>query len=366
MMPRLRRGFTLIELLVVIAIIAVLIALLLPAVQAAREAARRMQCTNNLKQIGLAMHNYHSTNSTFPMGNSLNVQGGTPTDLAIWNSWSGQACMLGYLEQTPLYNSINFAFGPQPVASYSNINDTARNALIASFLCPSDPNSGNGKTANGQTNNYCASFGASTHSGYQWDNQAAPYNWQKPTDSSGVFTMGLAYGVGSVTDGTSNTIAYAEWLVGDGRGPQGSKYRGNMEMNDGSGTPNFVNAMSNLPVVLAAIQKCQAKFASEPNTNAATVTDFKGYRWGFGCYGFGSFNTILVPNDSVGGCRDGSGNEAWADGGWAIGAASAHPGGVNALFADGSCKFIKSSISRLVWMGIGTRNGGEVISSDSY
>src|SRR5687767_2744184 len=102
-----RRGFTLIELLVVISIIAVLIALLLPAVQSARESARRMQCTNNLKQIGLAMHNYHSAIGTFPLGNSLNVQGDTPGDLALWNSWSTQGMLLSYLEQTPLYNTIN-------------------------------------------------------------------------------------------------------------------------------------------------------------------------------------------------------------------------------------------------------------------
>src|SRR3979411_2635614 len=110
--PVRRSGFTLIELLVVIAIIAVLIALLLPAVQSAREAARRAQCVNNLKQIGLAIHNYHSTHTQFPMGDSLNVQGGTPADLALWNSWSAHGLMLGYMEQQPLYNAINFSFGP--------------------------------------------------------------------------------------------------------------------------------------------------------------------------------------------------------------------------------------------------------------
>src|SRR4051794_41400290 len=108
-MLRRQRGFTLIELLVVIAIIAVLISLLLPAVQAAREAARRAQCVNNLKQIGLAIHNYHTANSTFPMGNSLNVQGPTPADLALWNAWSSHGLMLGYMEQQPLYNAINFS-----------------------------------------------------------------------------------------------------------------------------------------------------------------------------------------------------------------------------------------------------------------
>jgi prepilin-type N-terminal cleavage/methylation domain-containing protein/prepilin-type processing-associated H-X9-DG protein len=372
MMPRFRRGFTLIELLVVIAIIAVLIALLLPAVQAAREAARRAQCVNNLKQIGLAMHNYHTANTTFPMGNSLNVQGPTPADLALWNAWSSHGLMLGYMEQQPLYNAINFAFGPYPVQGYSNINSTAANAVIRSFLCPSDPNTGaasNGNGSGGNINNYAASFGASTNNGSGWDNQQAPYNWQIPVGTSGMFAYARAYGVEAATDGTSNTIAFAEWLVGDGRQNSGSKYRGNMEMNDGSGTPNFNNAQTNIPAVTAALQKCITKFQSEPNSNASTITDLKGWRWALGCYGFGSFNTIQIPNDPtypVGGCRDGDGPEGWADGGWSVGAASAHPGGCNVLLADGSCRFVKSTISRLIWMGLGTRNGGEVISADAY
>jgi len=367
MMRRSRRGFTLIELLVVIAIIAVLISLLLPAVQSAREAARRAQCINNLKQIGLALHNYHSAQGKFPTGNSLNVQGPTPTDLALWNAWSAHGMMLGYMEQQPLYNAINFAFGPYPTNTYSNINSTAANAVIASFICPSDPFAGAG--ASGNINNYAASFGATSGNSSVWDNQQLPYNWQKPGGTCGMFAYGISYGLESATDGSSNTIAFAEWLVGDGRQSSGSKYRGNMEMKDGSGTPTYLNAMTNLPAITTALQLCTTTFLHEPNTNASNITDLKGWRWALGCYGFGSFNTIQTPNDSqypVGGCRDGDGPEGWADGGWSVGAASAHPGGCNVLFADGSCKFIKSSIGRIIWMSLGTRNGGEVISADAY
>jgi prepilin-type N-terminal cleavage/methylation domain-containing protein/prepilin-type processing-associated H-X9-DG protein len=369
MISRLKRGFTLIELLVVIAIIAVLIALLLPAVQSAREAARRTQCVNNMKQIGLALHNYHTAINSFPMGNSLNVQGPGTTDFALWNAWSAQSLMLGYLEQMPLYNTINFAFGPYPVNTYSLINSTSSNAVIAAFLCPSDPNSGAGQNGDvsfgGNINNYAASFGASTNNGSGWDNNTLPYNHQVPVGTSGMFAFVRSYGVQSCVDGTSNTIAYAEWLVGDGRQASGSKWRGNMEMNDGSGTPNFDNALTNLTTVNTQLALCRTKFQNEP-ASGNSISDYKGWRWALGCYGFGSFNTVQIPNDPVGGCRDGSGAQAWADGGWAIGASSAHPGGVNVLLADGSCKFLKNSINQSIWMSLGTRNGNEVISADSY
>ena len=152
-----KRGFTLIELLVVIAIIAVLIALLLPAVQSAREAARRMQCTNNLKQIGLGMHNYHSANNAFPMGGSaqLNPRGQGPYE---WENYSSFALMLGFLEQSPLYNAANFMICPDTGYGYGFAqNTTVYNTKLAMFLCPSDPFSGVQNL-----NNYMACYGTTT------------------------------------------------------------------------------------------------------------------------------------------------------------------------------------------------------------
>ncbi len=190
------RGFTLIELLVVIAIIAVLIALLLPAVQAAREAARRAQCVNNLKQFGLGMHNYHSTNTVFPMGASLCYYpygGGTTPLCTTWNNWSAQAMMLNFLEMTPLWNSINFMVEGRGSDFASAANSTAYNAKIALFLCPSDTNGGVSPCGIVELNDNCyyASVGPTTNAGSDTPprptNPACPNGYADPT--SGVFAF---------------------------------------------------------------------------------------------------------------------------------------------------------------------------------
>src|SRR5262245_51353168 len=169
-----RRGFTLIELLVVIAIIAVLIALLLPAVQAAREAARRIQCVNNLKQIGIALHDYHEANNSFPLGSSLNM-----VTLGTYNSgnnWSSLGLMLGYMGETAIYNAINFNWGPPNSTALISywINSTAMFARIKTFICPSDPNASSpfsapaanaGATFNSSTTNYDCCIGTTTLDG---------------------------------------------------------------------------------------------------------------------------------------------------------------------------------------------------------
>jgi len=374
-----RRGFTLIELLVVIAIIAVLISLLLPAVQSAREAARRAQCTNNLKQIGLAMHNYHSANDVFPLGTSLQPTGSSINDEGVWASWSAQALMLGYMEQTPLYNAINFNWGPlaTPGSGQSDtagLNTTATHALISSFVCPSDSYCGGGQQ---NINDYAASFGTTGLPLYYWSDAGGPplYN-QKPSGSTGMFTFAIPYGVKHCTDGTSNTVAYAEWLVGDGRGVvfgganPPSRYRGNLMSgvaSTGTDPGTLYDANSNPTAVLDNLQLCSSQF----QTTTTGITDIKGWRWGLGASGYSMFNVLQTPNDHqypIGGCRENFnvGSNSWPDASFSVGAQSNHPGGCNVLFADGSVRFVKDSINRQTWWGLGTRAGGEVISADAY
>ena len=379
---RSRAGFTLIELLVVIAIIAVLIALLLPAVQAAREAARRIQCVNNLKQIGLAMHNYHTGMGVFPMGSSIAPQNNSPgLAQSIWSAWSAQALMLGYLEQGPLYNACNFSWavlngsnfsGQANVASDSDYNQTVLFTNLSMFMCPSDPNVGQKQN----NNSYAASYGATTTGLYNWTfgPSANMTMGESAADSTGLFTIGRSYGLQSITDGSSNTVAYAEALVGDAKGSEfagntsnPSRYRGNYvtgPVSDTSGK-GLLNASTNPTAVFATLDACNAKF----KTTLDSIQDDRGFRWSMGTTGWSMFNTIQVPNDSKyanGGCRAGGVPGQFPNDGMSYGASSAHPGGANVLFGDGSVKFVKNSISYSTWWSLGTRNGGEVVSADSY
>ncbi|MFM7591531.1 MAG: DUF1559 domain-containing protein, partial [Isosphaeraceae bacterium] len=228
---RAKKAFTLIELLVVIAIIAVLISLLLPAVQSAREAARRAQCVNNLKQIGLAMHKYHSTHGCFPPGRMapdvliagvarLTITsygtGNVPNGPGNWTGYySPHTHILNYMEQTAAYNAMNFAgvnLGQLQDASGNIVspNYTTYTLTANAFLCPSDPNGGGPP---GGENNYRANFGGSTiyaGGGVRGDN-----NKRSGTDN-GVFTYGPGIGIAEITDGSSNTVMFAERTKGTG------------------------------------------------------------------------------------------------------------------------------------------------------
>ena len=341
--PIRKRGFTLIELLVVIAIIAVLIALLLPAVQAAREAARRAQCVNNLKQIGLALHNYHSATNSFPMGSTLQPWN-VPGDQDGWSAWSAQALMLPYLEQTQIYNAINFnwACGCRG-GSGAAINATGYNTKINSFLCPSD-----GYAGVSNINSYCGSMGTTTIN--------------VTGQTTGLFAYQTSYTMANFTDGTSNTIGYGEALVGDANGS--AKVLGNSTGNASGGgqASNKLDISGMLPQVQADLALCSTWFMG------GAVTGGRGTRWGWGSIGASMFNTAVPPNGGGmvkwGACRMDCCVNAIHD--HYTNATSNHSGGSNFAMCDGSVRFIKSTVSFPTYWAIGTRANGDVVSSDSY
>ncbi|WP_406698630.1 DUF1559 domain-containing protein [Singulisphaera sp. Ch08] len=321
-------GFTLIELLVVIAIIAVLIALLLPAVQAAREAARRSQCVNNMKQMGIAMHNYHDVQGAFPPPR-LNTGSCTSKNAPIGQvlNTTGFTMMLGQMEQTAMYNAYNFS---QPSADGTGVNGSPNTLLIGScyanstvvgakistFQCPSDeempvenvPAAGNYMRINARRSNY--KFCVSQYS----DSTCAASAGFPVATVRGMFFSDLSTGLNNITDGSSNTVAIGE-------APQRT-YSVNWGTWWGAGNHTSVHGI----VV--------------PPTSA-------GY-------------TRYLPN----GKYELPANTEKLQYAWAMG--SKHSGGINMLFGDGSVRFIKNSISPVTWYALQTIAGGEVISSDSY
>ena len=379
-----RKGFTLIELLVVIAIIAVLIALLLPAVQSAREAARRIQCTNNLKQIGLALHNYLSANNTFPMGGTaqLNAFSGKPQGPYEWEGYSSFAMMLPFLEQQNVYNTCNLNICPDTGFGIAQPpNSTAYYTKLNSFLCPSDPYSGVQNLCN-----YAGSFGTTTWMPYTQTGADIPNTAH--ADTTGIFTCWKSYGIQTVTDGTSNTLAFAEQLVGNGASGYQRyaayggtpTYRGNYvftpasyvaasgRVYDVSAIPNGYNLVQQDIAAIANMLINYQTMLTAPNK----VVDYRGYKWIMGIPGATMFNSIQTPNESIfNGARTGPGSYSGSvgnntDESWSAPATSNHPGGVNVTMADGHVQFIKNSISKPTWWALSTKARGEVISADAY
>ena len=352
-----RSAFTLIELLVVIAIIAVLIALLLPAVQMAREAARRTQCRNNLKQIGLALHNYHDAYGVFPLGS---FEPDTPAWSPVrWLNTPGVFVrILPYLGEIPLYNTWNTQYsGDNNVAVRRAVQTTTMRQQLEWLLCPSDPNmrralftqavgTGNFQASEGD-NNYRFSVG--TMHSHAFNN--------------GPFSDRNAYGVRDIIDGTSNT-AFAS------------------ERN--KGTDDQSTASQRTALVVAPNCNCDANANLATNAtrtqNLANVcktlrlqtNDANLFRLGFDNWARGRFvgtlyNHIYTPNANFFDCchtcdaiPNANGEES------IITARSYHPGGVNVLMGDGQVRFVSDGVADRVWQAVGSRNGQEQVDNASY
>jgi prepilin-type N-terminal cleavage/methylation domain-containing protein/prepilin-type processing-associated H-X9-DG protein len=346
-----RRGFTLIELLVVIAIIAVLIALLLPAVQSAREAARRVQCVNNLKQIALAVHNYHDVNNKLPLGEA-------PGEVSPFVG------ILPYVEQKLVFDSLNFsaptiAFESLSFLSQDLASLTAGQTYINTFVCPSEVNQG-------IRDNFGFSYWATTYAwnAGSWQQSAYRYDGlfgrtlsqtdtHDPNNPNFVIPPLQALGFAAVTDGLSNTLLVGESAAGPiNNGAPMTRYSECYGVSLVA-SPND----STLPNLCLALNwQDQAAIAS---TNGYQWR-YKGYSFLDGVMGRTWFNTLLPPNKLC--CAFGGGDMVAA----LKPLSSYHPGGVNAALADGSVRFVKETVNRPVWTALGTRDTGEVISSDAY
>jgi prepilin-type N-terminal cleavage/methylation domain-containing protein/prepilin-type processing-associated H-X9-DG protein len=367
------QGFTLIELLVVIAIIAVLIALLLPAVQSAREAARRAQCTNNLHQLGLGLHNYMSANDAVPEVYALYFSPPSAGYTLTWGCWSPQSHLLPYLEQAGLYHAINFSMVNRYKGSETNHSLLA--TTINSFLCPSSPIAkGNVACDNlikSPGNNYFASVGASLRWN-TWESGTFPPNglfhaeWSTIAGSWATQTAPITFR--DISDGTSNTIAFGEWRTGDFKCQILSIPQDVINpVAWPGGARTFPNTPAQTQVFLGWLNTCAA---TAPGTIVQSPQwkynmSYLGLSWDQGMFGYSLGNTLLPPNPQYPNCRTCSWFGDWDCDGM-YGLSSYHPGGANIAMADGSVKFLKSSAAMQVVWGLGSKDGGEVISSDSY
>lgn len=345
---------TLVELLVVIAIIGILVGLLLPAVQAAREAARRIQCINNLKQIGLAMHSYASAHRAFPPGRLVAVSASDNQTASAngnattgnGNCFSAYAYLLPQLEQSVIYNQINFSSGPDTAAN----NDMSITQPPV-FICPSD--TGLRSLAQGigfaGVTNYVLSTGTTF-----------PVSTNNPGGRSvtGIFYENSRVRFADITDGTSQTICISEQILSDSN--DSANNGGNW--NGTSPTTGFVLTTGNNntnagPELLNYPQDCVAG-------NKLQLT--RGNRLLYGAPGHTMYNHIRGPNDKQIDCRGGLPHSQrnfywWSRLSHNVAAHSKHAGGVHALMCDGHTQFIANSIDLTIWSSMGSRGGGEVV-----
>ena len=328
---RRRSGFTLIELLVVIAIIGVLIALLLPAVQAAREAARRAQCSNNLKQIGLALHNYADSHNRYPIARG--TRPARPYGITSRYNYSGFAQILPFMEQRPLYDAINFSL----TIPIQDGNATIHSTVVASFLCPSESQV---VPQNSAGTNYRFNEGANLlYSSGETDTGSVNATMPAP---NGPFFAEKSIRLSEILDGLSNTAMTSERLFGD--------------FNQGIATiRRDIYVGSTWPTTLEqAYLDCQATSDSGTPANGESGS---GAPWMDGFLHTSIYKHNAPPNKKS--CY-------FYPARLVMTASSNHPGGVNVGMCDGSVRFIKETINRDTWRAIGSMNGNEIISADQY
>jgi len=396
---RIRRGFTLIELLVVIAIIAILIALLLPAIQGAREAARRAQCSNNLKQLGLAAASYQTQLGTYPplvQNGSFNVWGGVYGNGLYYDPWplDWTASLLGQLEQVPLLNQLNWGVssgwrGPT-VVGWDPQNTTVLATQVSVLLCPSE----NLKTTMigpGTRKNYVANFGGPANF-MAWSGVLVPLRDNPPLDYCGTYwnsNSGNTFGPEGITDGLSNTAMFSETLLGSGPiGPialSATQRKGNYEWlvpinnlwdqgpQGGITAQIFMQSCKALPgtylsvgTVGSALPPANGNIWLAGNPGSSLCWDAYNHYMTPNTTSCAALNDPTVNPGGLGGPGLGTTTGGWGTFMDAIPPSCNHPAGVNICFADGSVRFVKDSISYLTWWALGTRNGAETPSSDSY
>jgi len=362
-MRRKRSGFTLIELLVVIAIIGVLIALLLPAVQAAREAARRAQCTNNLKQLGIAVHNYLDQNQVFP----LQTMYPASADVSWGWSYGWPLALLPGLEQTSMFNAWNFSTGmfgnASPSTYFTWPNTTVGYLQLGVLLCPSD----------GTKRRPSAPYGTTNYVG----NMSGPGVVEEMTGiivPNGAFISGWAdagnfgpVGVESIRDGTSNTAMFSERLVGINGSPQVR-----LDSQDAKRAIFNTNVGGGFHTGYAGAQQFLAGCKNLPGSTLSINSSANGAYW-MAAYPWhvavNAYSHLGPPNSIT--CQTPA-TEVY--GSWlTLGGpshsnppTSNHPGGVNICFGDGSVRYVKDSVNTQSWWAIGTRKGGEPVSADAF